>query len=276
MATIEEQYNNRMAESQGKVNSLYDTQLAAQKQQLQSAYDQSLSDQQYAKDQIAPQFRQSANTMATQYERNKRNLNMQALQNGLNTGTNSQQQLAMNNVWQKNYAALQGQRAQSLAAADKGIADLKTNYQNQMSQAIADNDYKRAAALLDDYNNNQAWLETSAKNLAAMGDFSGYALLYGQPQADAMRQTWIASNPDLAWNLKLIDAAEYKRMTGKDAPGTVAKSAGAYYAGSSSSSNNNKNNTGGLNYSSVTKAQQEAAQKNAASIAGAGFVRLKG
>lgn len=242
MAGIQEQYNQRAAESQTKIGDLYDKQLAAQKVGLESAYNQSLSDQEYAKSQIDPTYRRASNDLAAQYERNKRNLNMQAMVNGLNTGAGSQQQLALNNVWTKNYANLQGERANALAAADKGIADLKTNYQSQIAQAIAENDYKRAAALLDDYNNNQSWLETAAKNLAAMGDFSGYALLYGQPQADTMRQTWIASNPDLAWNLKLINAAEYKRMTGNDAPGTVTASkggGGGYYGG-----NNKKKDDG--------------------------------
>lgn len=139
-------------EATTKLNDLYSKQLESTKQGLKTAYDQSLSDQQYARDQIAPEFRRASNDLATQYERNRRNLNMQAMVNGLNTGTGSQQALALNNSYLKNYANLQGQRATALANADRAIADLKTKYQNAVAQAIADSDYKKAAAMYD------AWL----------------------------------------------------------------------------------------------------------------------
>ena len=139
-------------EATKKLNDLYSKQLSSAKQSLKTAYDQSLSDQQYARDQIAPEYRRASNDLATQYERNRRNLNMQAMVNGLNTGTGSQQQLALNNSYLKNYANLQGQRATALANADRAIADLKTKYQNAVAQAIADSDYKKAAAMYD------AWL----------------------------------------------------------------------------------------------------------------------
>lgn len=143
-----------MADATSKINSLYDKALTAQKAGIDAQYKQSISDQEYAKSQIAPEYQRASNDLATQYERNRRNLNMQAMVNGLNTGTGSQQQLALNNVWTRNYAGLQGQRAQSIALADKAIADLKNQYQAAIAQATAENDYKRAAALLDDYYRN--------------------------------------------------------------------------------------------------------------------------
>lgn len=143
-----------MADATSKINGLYDKALTAQKAGIDAQYKQSISDQEYAKSQIAPEYQRASNDLAAQYERNRRNLNMQAMVNGLNTGTGSQQQLALNNVWTRNYADLQGQRAQSIALADKAIADLKNQYQAAIAQATAENDYKRAAALLDDYYRN--------------------------------------------------------------------------------------------------------------------------
>lgn len=153
-------YNSRMAESEGRINDIYASQIAAQRQRLQTAYEQSLSDQQAAREQIGRSYQASANELATQYERNRRNLNMQAMANGLNTGTGSQQQLALNQQYMTNVGGLRGQEAQAYTAADRAIADLKTNYQNQISQAIADNDYQKAAALMDNYNQQQNWLTT--------------------------------------------------------------------------------------------------------------------
>ena len=55
-----------------------------------------------------------------------------------------------------------------------------------MSSAIADNDYQRAQALLNEYNNGYTRDLNTAKTLAAYGDFSGYASLYGQDTANNM------------------------------------------------------------------------------------------
>ena len=53
---------------------------------------------------------------------------------------------------------------------------LKVKYNNDVQKAIADNDYKKAAALLDDYNTQNNWLEKMAAQMANFGDFSGYGL----------------------------------------------------------------------------------------------------
>jgi hypothetical protein len=62
--------------------------------------------------------------------------------------------------------------------------------------------------------------------MATFGNFTGYEQLYGQPQADAMRQLWIGSNPELAYNTGVIDAARYKEITGKNAPDVVSSGGG--------------------------------------------------
>lgn len=339
-ADLTNQYNQRTAASEGKINSLYDSALAAQRAQLQAGLDQSIQAQEEARAGIAQAYQTAANDLSAQYERNRRNLNMQALAQGLNTGTGSQQQLALNQGWLRSYGDLRGEESAQNAAIDRAVANLKVNYQGDIAKAIADNDYQRAAALMDDYNSNMNWydnmklrnqdyydqqamqlqnrfdsltdqarnyldsqtlnnqnrldsnsaqnrstldsrqlqnqstydsqrntnrnyldnqalnnqnrfdttllnnqnrLDTSndtaqnwydnrtlqqeqnarqdaqemAKTLASFGDFSGYASLYGQQQADAMRTMWIAQNPDLAWRTGAIGAEDYRRMTGE-------------------------------------------------------------
>lgn len=74
-----------------------------------------------------------------------------------------------------------------------------------------------------------------AAMLAKYGDFSGYAAIYGQETADRMREHYIAANPDIAFNLGLIDAGRYFALTGKYSPGQAAAPAqssgrsGTYY-----------------------------------------------
>ena len=49
--------------------------------------------------------------------------------------------------------ALRTSQAEAMAEADRGIAELERQYQANVSSAIADNDYQRAQALMNEYNN---------------------------------------------------------------------------------------------------------------------------
>lgn len=150
-----------------------------------------------------------------QYERNRRNFNQQAAGSGLNTGTASQAALAQNSTWQRDYGNLRTAEADALSAADRQMAELETQYKSAVAQAIAENDYNRAKALMDEYGNQETRDATMAKILAGYGDFSGYAKLYGDDVANNMAQYWIYSNPQLAYSMGKISEDEYRRLTGK-------------------------------------------------------------
>lgn len=155
-----------------------------------------------------------------QYERNRRNFNQQAAANGLNTGTASQAALAQNSTWQRDYGNLRTAEADALTAADQQMAALETQYKSAVAQAIAENDYNRAKALMDEYGNQENRDAAMAKTLAGYGDFSGYARLYGDDVANNMTQYWIYSNPQLAYSMGRISAEDYARLTGKSSGGS--------------------------------------------------------
>lgn len=67
--------------------------------------------------------------------------------------------------------------------------------------------------------------QSEAAARAKCGDFGGYAALYGEETANQMKNYWIASNPDAAYNMGLISAERYYSMTGGFAPGQAAQSA---------------------------------------------------
>lgn len=216
MSTFEEEYKKYSTSGQSKaVNDLYDAKKESQLSQLESAYQQSRSEAQAARDRLPGQYRQQANDLSAQYERNRRNFNLQAEASGLNTGAASQAALAQNSAYQRDMGALRTSQAEAMAEADRGLADLERQYQANVSSAIADNDYKRAQALMNEYNNGYSRDLSTAKTLAAYGDFSGYAGLYGQDTADNMAALWKAQNPDLAYNTGRMTAEEYKAITGK-------------------------------------------------------------
>lgn len=216
MATFEEQYRKYSTSGQGQaINDLYDAKKQSQLQQLESAYQDSRAEAEAARDKLPGQYQQQANDLATQYERNRRNFNIQAAGAGLNSGTASQAALAQNSAYQRDMGALRTAQADAMTEADRGIAELERQYQANVSSAIADNDYQRAQALLNEYNNGYTRDLNTAKTLAAYGDFSGYAGLYGQDTANNMAALWKAQNPDLAYNTGRMTAEEYKAITGK-------------------------------------------------------------
>ena len=216
MSTFEEQYKKYSTSGQGQaINDMYDAKQQSQLSQLESAYQASRAEAEAARDKLPGQYQQQANDLAAQYERNRRNFNMQAAGAGLNSGTASQAALAQNSAYQRDMGNLRTAQADAMTEADRGIAELERQYQANVSSAIADNDYQRAQALLNEYNNGYTRDLNTAKTLAAYGDFSGYAGLYGQDTANNMAALWKAQNPDLAYNTGRMSAEEYKAVTGK-------------------------------------------------------------
>jgi len=217
MATIQDTLAKRQTESAGKIGDLYNKQYDSQAASLKTAYDKNVSDAQAAQAKIAPQYQTQANAMARQYEQNRRNANMNALSSGLGTGTAVQQQEALNRQYQGNYAGLRGQEAQAQADASQKLVDLGTSYRNSLSEARAEAENKKAAALVEDQNNQNTWYDQQAKIMAQLGDFSGYEQLYGKTATDAMKKVWAIQNPEVALGAGIIDAATYKKYTGHDA-----------------------------------------------------------
>lgn len=239
------------------VNDTYAKALEANKQALQNAYELNRAQQERTMGDIPRSYQSAANDVAAQYEKQRMAFNEQANANGINSGAGSQVQLAQNSAYQNNMAQVRTAEADAIAQAKFKLSDLETSYRNSISEAVANNEYQKAVDLLaeqraqaqsivsvaqaqadENYRGYQSQLEREtttftrsqqqAELLAQYGDFSGYASLYGQEVADSMKQAWIASNPDLAYNTGAIDAARYKEITGKNPPGVKSSGGGKY------------------------------------------------
>ena len=214
---LQDQFAQRQKESADRIGNLYDQQYNANAAALKTAYDQNMSDLQAAQKQIAPQYQTQANSMAAQYERQRRNMNLNAMNAGLGTGTALQQQEALNRVYQGNYAGLRAQEAEAQTAAGKKMVDLNAEYRANLLNARANAENAKSSALIDNTNRQNEWYDNQAKLLAGYGDFSGYESLYGPEAANQMRDVWIIQNPEVALGAGLIDAARYKEITGHKA-----------------------------------------------------------
>lgn len=208
-------YTQRQQASQNNIGSAMDRSLNTQKQGLQNAFNQNTAAQTEATNAGQQAFTGAGADVGTQVNRNQTGLDSFADVRGLNRQEGSQQALALNRARQAAVGGVMAAQQRALAESQRQQDLLKTDYNNQVQAAIAGHDYRKAAALLDDYNNQNSWLEKQAANLAGYGNFTGYESLYGNGQAQAMRNYWIGQNPELAYNTGAISAAEYERMTGQ-------------------------------------------------------------
>lgn len=183
-----QQFNQQ---NEQKLNTMYDANRDSALAQLKTAYDQNLSNEQAAMDKIAPQYQESANQLGADYERQRRNNNLQAQANGLNTGANSQMQLAASNAYQAGQASLQKAQNQALQDAQRRITDLQNKYQNDIAAAIADNDAQRAAALYNEYQNaykRQVDIENTNYQRNVQAEQQAYERAFQEEQRDYSRQ----------------------------------------------------------------------------------------
>ena len=214
--TLKTQYEKRQEQNKAQLNALYDKQYQTEATRLKQEYDKNLSDRQAALDRIAPQYQNAANQMALNFEKQRRNANMAALNSGLNTGKALQQQNAYSQKWLSNYGDLRSEEAGAINSANQAIADLKTGYNNALVNARSAINDQRDQALVSAYNKDREWYENQAQILAQNGDFTAYKDLYGAQQAKVARNTWIAKNPEAALNSGMISKKQYKKLTGRD------------------------------------------------------------
>jgi len=218
MATtgLQDTFVKRQQESADKIGNLYNLRRDSQNAEAKMEYDKGLSDVQAAQAKIAPQYQTQANQLGTQYERNRRNLNLQNMMNGMGTGTAVQQQEALNTAFQNNYAALRANELNAQAQANQKIADLGVQYQNTMAKKNANAENDKAAALVENQNKQNDWYDQQAKLLAGYGDFSAYERMYGPEATQQMKDVWIIQNPRAALGAGLIDAKKFKEITGEN------------------------------------------------------------
>ena len=212
-------FQNRQQAAQNNINTTLGKSFDAQKQGLQNAYDQNMASQTQATNAGQAAYDTAKQNVYTQAAITGNDMNRWADRRGLNYQPGSQQALSLGRARAGAAGSIVQQQQMALQESQRQQELLRTDYQNQVAKAVAENDYKHAAALLDDYNNQNTWLDTNAQAMASFGNFTGYEQLYGPEQAKAMQWFWIGSNPELAYNTGVIDAKRYQEITGRTAPG---------------------------------------------------------
>jgi len=230
--TVQEQMKTRETDSQAGINKIYEGNLTTQKQALLDAYNANTAAQAQQGQNIQQNYAGANYDIGVQNARNENNLTQFADLRGANTAAGSQHRLNLGNARARAENALAYQQQQALAENQRQQQLTTQMYQNQVDAAFADNDYKKAAALLDDYNNQNTWREQQAQILATYGNFDPYKDLYGNDAAAAMQKVWQAQNPDVAYRTGAITPQQYKDITGSWPAGyTPPSSGGGFYWG---------------------------------------------
>lgn len=214
-------FEQRQQASQGNIRNAFDSSLNRVQTGLQDSLAQNTAAQDAATTAGQSAFTAANRDLGVQAGRTQIGMNDYADVRGLNRQPGSQQSLSLGLAASTAAGRLAQQQQMAAQESARQKALLSTDYNNRVQAAIADRDYKQAAALLDDYNNQNTWLDKNAELMASLGNFTGYERLYGPETAGAMQQFWIGSNPELAYNTGVIDAARYKAITGRNAPDYV-------------------------------------------------------
>lgn len=129
------------------LNQMYDAQLKSQLAALEAAYAENLSELDRNQDETNAAYNEEKRQAQGNAERSAANWRELANAQGLNTGAMGQAALAQNNQLQSNLNTLGSAQAQAIANIQSQRTLLGKQYQLEILQAQADNDYNRAQML---------------------------------------------------------------------------------------------------------------------------------
>ena len=132
---------------QDYVNQIYDASLQSQLAQLEAAYQESLAELEKSQTETDAAYNEQKRQAQGDAERSAANWRELAMAQGLNTGAMGQAALAQNNQLQSNLNTLSTAQQQALDNIRNQRTLLGKQYQLQILQAQADNDFERAQAL---------------------------------------------------------------------------------------------------------------------------------
>lgn len=148
-AYMHQQYATATDQSE-KLKQMYEANLNSQKAQLESNYNESLSGLDSEQEQLAQQYQEAQRQTTADSAKAKANWNETANAYGLNSGTQGQAQLALNNQLQSDLTTLYQTEMQKRAEIERQRQLLGQQYQSAIQEAQANNDMQLAQALYDE------------------------------------------------------------------------------------------------------------------------------
>lgn len=146
---LKRQYSTATDQSE-MLKKLYEANLKAQKERLENSYNENLSGLDAEKESLAAQYAEMQRRTAADAAKSRANWNETANAYGLNSGTQGQAQIAMNNQLQSNLNTLNQVEMQKRAEIERQRQLLGQKYQSAIQEAQANNDMELAKALYEE------------------------------------------------------------------------------------------------------------------------------
>ena len=153
----------------GVVNDVYDAARDLTLAQLESAFDANELTLEAERATIPLTYQAQANAMVGDAERERQAFNEYAAASGLNSGAGGQAQLARSIQTQGGLSALRAAEAEAQRTLDVRLSQLEVQYQNDIATAVANGEYQRAAALMEEYRTQEQSLVSTAQAQAELG-----------------------------------------------------------------------------------------------------------
>lgn len=194
---------------------MYDDAVKANNDAAKAAAERALTQVEQGIGELGDQYGNLNKQLYRDYMESLRVLPQEMAARGYNGGMSESARLGLDTAY--------GERLnENEAARIAAIAQLRQQGADAEYQANAARDQANAQAQQNLYANmvnlllqQQQDAATRAQNMAQYGDFSGYLDLgYSPTQVNAMKQAWIAANPEMAQSLGYVSTPSYSRYSG--------------------------------------------------------------
>lgn len=155
-----------------QMGDIYNQQMQNTQNQMNQAYQQSLKSMEDQKQEGIKAYQQQANQYGAQGQIAQKNANAYNQYNGVNTGAASQQALSQSNAYQAGMASIDKGRADFEANVAKAIADMETEYRNNLANALTNGQFELAQQIYSMMQSEDTYREQLALTWAQNGDFS--------------------------------------------------------------------------------------------------------
>lgn len=194
---------------------MYDDAVKANNDAAKAAAERALAQVEQGIGELGDQYGSLNKQLYRDYMESLRVLPQEMAARGYNGGMSESARLGLDTAYGERLNENEAARIAAIAQLRQQGADAEYQANAARDQANAEAQQNLYANMVNLLLQQQQDAATRAQNMAQYGDFSGYLQLgYSQSQVNAMKQAWIAANPEMAQALGYVSAPRYSSYGG--------------------------------------------------------------
>ena len=194
---------------------MYDDAVKANNDAAKAAAERALAQVEQGIGELGDQYGSLNKQLYRDYMESLRVLPQEMAARGYNGGMSESARLGLDTAYGERLNENEAARIAAIAQLRRQGADTEYQANAARDQANAQAQQNLYANMVNLLLQQQQDAATRAQNMAQYGDFSGYLDLgYSQSQVNAMKQAWIAANPEMAQSLGYVSTPSYSRYSG--------------------------------------------------------------